>query len=35
MNIKQIMIGRAKIQGPWITPEYDPTEYFLRSKTIK
>lgn len=34
MNIKQIMIGRAKGQGPGITPEYDPTEYFLRSKRL-
>ena len=35
MNIKQIMIGRAKSQGPRITPKYDPTEYFLRSKKIE
>ena len=34
-NIKQITIGRTKSQGPGITPEYDPTEYFLRSKKIK
>ena len=37
MNIKQlIMIGRAKSQGRGdYAPEYDPTEYFPRSKKIK
>lgn len=28
------MIGRAKGQGPGITPEYDLTEHFLRSKRL-